>query len=540
MTDRLIQTLWTQFLALFLALLGASSALAQTTYEDILNASKNPENWVTYSGQYTSQRFSRLDQVTRKNAKNLELKWVRQFNTLNFMETSPIVVDGIMYVTQANNIVHALDAHTGLPFWTYTYPLPQRLTLCCLRQNRGVAILGDRLFMGTLDAHLVALDSKTGTPLWNVEVADRLGGYSITGAPLVVKDMVIIGVSGGEYGIRGFIDAYDAATGERRWRRYTIPSEGEPGNETWEGDSWKTGGAPAWMTGSFDPELNLLYMGTGNPGPDWNGEVREGDNLYSDSLLALDVDTGELKWHFQFTPHDVHDWDSCQVPVLVDMEFGGRPRKLVLFGNRNAFYYTLDRVTGEFLVGKPFAKQTWAEGLDKKGRPIRLPNTFPSEQGTVVSPHVQGGANWWSPSYSPQTELFYLMAFDASSKFYVGEAEYGEGELFVGSFPEISAPDDSFVSAVRAIDPRTGDRVWEHQVYARSTSGILSTAGGIVFGGTKQGNFFALDDKTGNELWRRSTGGNIHAAPVTYAVGGKQWVSIASGHAIFTFGLAEK
>ena len=540
MTDSACRARCPRFFTLFLAVAGAAAAGAQTTYEDILNASDHPENWVTYSGNYMAQRFSRLDQITRDNAKNLELKWVRQLDTMNNVETSPIVVDGIMYVTQANNLVHALDAKTGLPFWTYVYPLPQRLTLCCLRQNRGVAILGDRLYMGTLDAHLVALDSKTGTLLWNVEVADNLGGYSITSAPLVVKDMVIIGVSGGEYGIRGFIDAYDAETGELRWRRYTIPGEGEPGNETWAGDSWKTGGAPAWMTGAFDPELNLLYMGTGNPGPDWNGEVRKGDNLYSDSLLALDVDTGEMKWHFQFTPHDVHDWDACQVPVLADMEFEGRQRKLVLFGNRNAFYYTLDRVTGEFLVGKPFAKQTWAEGLDEKGRPIRLPNTFPSEEGTIVYPHVQGAANWWSPSYSPQTELFYLMSFDAASKYFIGEADYAEGELFVGSFPEIAAPDDSFVSAVRAIDPRTGDRKWEYVVYARSTSGILSTAGGIVFGGTVQGNFFALDDTTGKELWRRSTGGWIHAAPVTYTVDGRQQVTIASGHAIFTFGLREE
>lgn len=522
---------------LLAVVLGCTAAQGQVTYERLLRPWEEPQNWLTYSGDYSSQRFSKLDEINRTNAQNLELKWVRQLDTLANVETTPIVVDGVMYVTTADNVVLALDAKTGLPFWTYAYPQSDRLTLCCLKQNRGVAILGKTLYMGTLDAHLVALDAKTGSLLWNVEVADNLGGYSITSAPLVVKDKVITGVAGGEYGIRGFIDAYDAKTGQRVWRRYTIPGPGEPGNETWEGDSWKTGGAPGWMTGSFDPELNLLYWGTGNPGPDWNGEEREGDNLYSDCLLALDVDTGEIKWHFQYTPHDVHDWDACQVPVLIDAEFKGRPRKLVLMGNRNAFFYVLDRVTGEFLLAREFAKQTWAERIDENGRPVRLPDTFPSEEGTIVYPAVQGAANWWSPSYSPQTGLFYLMAFDGASKYFTADSEYTAGELFVGSFPEMHAPDDSFVSAVRALDPLTGERKWEHRVHARSTSGILSTSGNIVFGGTVQGNFFVLDAATGKDLWHVGTGGWIHAAPMTFGVEGRQYVTIASGHAIFTFGL---
>ena len=526
-------------LAVLLTFAACPMAHGQVTYDRLLRAADEPQNWLTYSGQYSSQRFSRLDEINSSNAKNLELKWVRQFDTLSNVETTPIVVDGVMYVTTADNMVSALDAKTGLPFWTYQYPVPNRLTLCCLKQNRGVAILGDTLFMGTLDAHLVALDAKNGSVLWNVEVGDNLGGYSITAAPLIVKDMVIVGVAGGEYGIRGYLDAYDVDTGRRRWRRYTIPEPGEPGNETWEGDSWKTGGAPTWMTGSYDPELNLLYWGTGNPGPDWNGEVRKGDNLYSDCMLALDVDTGEIKWYFQFTPHDVHDWDACQVPVLVDTEFEGRERKLLLMGNRNAFFYVLDRETGEFLLAKNFAKQTWAEGIDKNGRPVRLPDTFPTEEGTVVYPAVQGAANWWSPTYSPQPGLFYLMAFDGATKYFIGAADYKAGELFVGSFPEMPAPDDSFVSAVRAIDPLTGDRKWEHVVHARSTSGILSTAGNLVFGGTVQGNFFALDASTGEDLWHRNFGGWIHAAPISYRVDGKQYVSIAAGHALFTVGLIE-
>lgn len=528
-------------LALIFTLVAAPIALAQdVTYERILNASDEPENWLTYSGQYSSQRFSRLDQINSRNANKLELKWVRQLATLANVETTPIVVDGVMYVTLADNLVHALDAKTGLPYWTYQYALPDRLTLCCLKQNRGVAILGDVLYMGTLDAHLVALDAKTGKELWNVEVGNNLAGYSITAAPLIVKDMVIIGVAGGEFGISGYLDAYDASSGELRWRRHTIPRPGEPGHDTWAGDSWKTGGAPAWMTGSFDPELNLLYWGTGNPGPDWNGEVRLGDNLYSDCLLALDVDTGDLKWHYQFTPHDVHDWDACQVPVLIDTKYEGKDRKLVVMGNRNAFYYVLDRVTGEFLHAAPFAKQTWADRIDENGRPVRLPNTFPSEEGTVVFPHVQGAANWWSPSFSPETNLFYLMAFDGGSKYFIGDADdHSEGELYVGSFPEMLGPDKDFMSAVRALDPTTGKLKWQHEVIARSTSGILSTAGNLVFGGTVQGNFFALDASTGKHLWRLSTGGWIHAAPMTYSVDGEQFVTIAAGHAIFTVGLKD-
>jgi alcohol dehydrogenase (cytochrome c) len=528
-------------IAAILVLISSGLSHAQNiTYERLLNAADEPENWLTYSGQYSSQRFSKLDQINVKNADKLEVKWVRQLDTLANVETTPIVVDGVMYVTLADNVVHALDAKTGLPFWSYYYALPDRLTLCCLKQNRGVAVLGDVLYMGTLDAHLVALDAKTGTELWNTEVADNLGGYSITAAPLIVKDMIIIGVAGGEYGIRGHINAYDAATGELRWRRYTVPGPGEKGNETWAGDSWKTGGAPGWMTGSFDPDLNLLYWGTGNPGPDWNGEVRLGDNLYSDSLLALDVDTGELKWHFQFTPHDVHDWDACQVPVLIDTKVNGKDRKLVVMGNRNAFYYVLDRVTGEYIHATNFAKQTWAERIDENGRPVVLPNTDPTPDGNVIYPAVQGAANWWSPSYSPETNLFYLMAFDGASNYYIGDADdHEEGELFVGSFPEMHKPNDEYVSAVRALDPVTGERKWEYVVHARSTSGILSTSGNLVFGGTVQGNFFALNATTGKHLWRTSMGGWIHAAPMTYSVEGEQYVTVAVGHAIVTVGLRE-
>jgi alcohol dehydrogenase (cytochrome c) len=526
---------------IFVLLLTATAwAQAGVSYERLLAAGQDPGNWLMYSGQYTGQRFSALDQINRDTVSDLGVAWVRQLDTLEDVETTPLVVDGVMYVTTGVNDVLALDARTGQPFWTYSHPQSDRITICCGRQNRGVAILGDTLYMGTLDARLIALDAESGAVLWNTKVGDNEGGYSITEAPLAVKDMVIIGVAGGEFGIRGYVDAYDAATGDLRWRRYTIPSPGEPGHDTWEGDSWKTGGAPAWMTGSFDPDLNLIYWGTGNPGPDWNGTVREGDNLYSDCVLALDADTGEMKWYFQFTPHDVHDWDACQIPVLVDMPYRGKDRKMMLWGNRNAFFYGLDRETGEFLFAREYAKQTWAERIDETGRPVLIPGMEPSEEGTHVFPAAVGASNWWSPSYSPQTGLFYLMTYNGAETYFLGEVEYQEGGLYLGGVPIATEPADNYVSAVRALDAATGERKWEHRVPAISTSGVLATAGKLVFGGTKKGNFFALDAETGEDLWHLSTGGNVHAAPISYLVDGQQYVSIATGNSIFTFGLDEE
>ena len=512
------------------------------TSERLVDAGEDPSNWLLYSGQYNSQRFSQLKQIHDGNVEDLRVKWVRQFPITELFETTPLVVDGVMYLTLPENIVWALDAKTGLPFWSYEHPLPDQLSLCCGKINRGVAILGDTLYMGTLNAELVALDSKSGNVRWTIPVADGTQGFSLTGAPLIVKDMVIVGVGGGEYGIRGFVDAYDANTGKRRWRQHVIPGPGEKGHETWEGDSWKIGGASTWMTGSYDPELDLLYWGIGNPGPDWNGDVRLGDNLYSDCVLAFDTDTGTIKWHFQFTPHDVHDWDACQVPVLVDLPYQGKMRKLMIWGNRNAFYYVLDRVTGEFLHATAFAKQTWAEKIDHTGRPVRIPDTFPTKDGTLVYPDVGGAANWWSPTYSPKTQLFYLMAFDGAGTYYLGaEVEHKPGLPFLGGFGTTNEfeefPDSKYVSAVRALDPTTGNRRWEYRVQAKSTSGLVSTAGNLVFGGTVKGNFFALDSRNGTELWRLDLGGRVHAAPMTYMVDGKQYVTIAVGSALFTLGL---
>jgi alcohol dehydrogenase (cytochrome c) len=521
-------------------LLAAAGVSAQggVSYERLEAAADEPANWLMYSGEFNSQRFSRLDEIDRSNAGDLQLRWVRQLPTLGRVETTPLVIDEVMYATTADNVVIALDARTGQRYWSYVHELPDQLALCCGKQNRGVAVRGERLYMGTIDGRLVSLDAKTGAAIWNTAVGSPRSGHSITAAPMIIRDLVITGIGGGEYGIRGFLDAYDADSGELRWRTYTIPGPGEPGNETWEGDSWKTGGAPTWMTGSYDPDLDLLYWGTGNPGPDWNGEVREGDNLHSDSVLAIRPDTGEIVWTFQFTPHDVHDWDACQVPILFDAEYQGEQRKLMAFANRNAFFYLLDRETGEFLFAREFARQTWAEGIDQEtGRPIRVPNMFPSEEGTLVAPTIGGAANWFSPTYSPDTGLFYIQAYDAEMLYYMAEAEYEEGELFVGGYGKPAGPGDQYVSAVRALDPLTGDRVWEYQVQPRSTSGLLATKGGLVFGGSVAGIFYALDAESGEELWHRRLGGNVFAAPISYEAGGQQHVTIAAGRALFTFAL---
>src|SRR5262250_2807517 len=330
-------------MSLMAASLFAGPALAQVTFERILNSSKEPQNWLTYSGDYEGRRFSALDQINKDNVKNLAPRWVYQTGALGKFEATPLVVDGILYGTAQDNRAFALDARTGRPIWQYQYIYPSDVRMCCGRVNRGLAILGDKVFLGTLDAHVVALDAKTGNVVWDVTSVDYRGGYSFTLAPLAIKNLVVLGVSGGEYGIRGFIDAYDAATGARKWRFYTVPEPGEPGHETWEGDSWKMGGAPAWMTGVYDSATDQLFWPTGNPSPSNRGEGRAGDNLFSNSLLALNPDSGKLNWYFQFTKHDEHDWDATQIPVMIDAS----SKHLIAQADRNGFFYLIDRTTGK-------------------------------------------------------------------------------------------------------------------------------------------------------------------------------------------------
>jgi len=509
------------------------------TWDRLVNAADEPHNWLMYSGTFDSQRFSRLDQIDTSNVAGLELVWAHHIPQLDRNETTPLVVDGVMFITESPSNLTAVDASTGRPYWRYEHDLPDDLRVCCGRNNRGVAILGETLYMSTLDAHLVGIDARSGSLLWNTEVADHREGYSKTAAPLIVKDKIVTGIAGGEFGIRGFLDAYDAQTGAREWRTYTIPGPDHPDNRTWAGDSWRTGGSPTWITGSYDPELNLVYWGTGNPGPDYNGDLRGGDNLYADSVLALDGDTGEMSWYFQFTPHDVHDWDAIQIPVLADIEVDGAPRKAMLWANRNGFYYTLDRETGEFLVGKPYARQTWAEGLDENGRPIRRPNMLPSADGTLVSPTAGGATNWWSPAFSPRTGLLYVNAFDGEANFFIRDEDYTAGDRFTGGGTDSPLPIDNYVSAIRALDPATGDLRWEFPIKARTRAGVLATAGDLVFSGSVDGYFYALDAVTGEELWHIALGGRMNASPMSYAVAGKQYVTMPAGNVVYTFALGD-
>ncbi len=515
----------------------ATPSLTPVTWERLVNAADEPHNWLMYSGTLDSQRFSRLDSIHNRNVGGLELKWAYQIPEIDRAETTPLVVDGVMFITEAPSNLVAVDAATGRPYWRYDHELPDDLRICCGRNNRGVAILGETLYMSTLDAHLVGIDARTGNLVWDSVVADYQSGYSKTAAPLIVKDQVITGIAGGEFGIKGFIDSYDAQDGALLWRADTIPGPDHPDNRTWAGDSWRTGGAASWITGTYDPDLDLVYWGTGNPGPDWNGDVRMGDNLYSDSVLALNGDSGELDWYFQFTPHDVHDWDAIQIPILADLEFDGEMRKVMMWANRNAFYYTLDRETGEFLLGKPYARQTWAEGLDENGRPIRVPGTSPTYEGVVVAPSIGGGTNWWSAAYSPRTELYYVNAYDGEQKYFKRDEDYVEGERFTGGGGENVLPQEAYQSAIRAIDPRTGDLRWEFLLQPRATAGVLATAGDLVFSGGVDGYFYALDAVSGRELWHIQLGSRVHSAPMSFAVDGKQYITVAAGNVVYTFGL---
>lgn len=524
-------------LALAIGVVGFGAVLSgQVPYARIVDAAKEPGNWLTYNGTYDGRRHSTLTQIDTSNVAQLQPAWVYQVRGSGEVETSPIVVDGRMYITEPPTTVTALDPRSGRALWTYLRPMPSGLRLIGFpATNRGVAILDDLLYVGSLDGYLIALDADTGAKRWETKVADNGTGHSITMAPLAVAGKIIVGISGGEAGIRGFVDAYDARTGKLVWRTYTVPAAGEPGVETWAGESWKNGAGATWLTGSYDPDLRLLYWGTGNPGPDWNGDVRKGDNLYTAAVIALDPDNGKMKWHFQYTPHDTHDWDANQIQVLADLTINGRPRKTLITANRNGFYYVLDRSTGEFLHAQAYAKQTWAKGIDAKGRPMVLPNTDPTEDGNLIYPSLQGSTNWPSPSYSPQTGLFYVPVREMGSYYYKTDVEYEPGLPFTGGGERRLA--DEAWGAVRALDARTGAKMWDFKLPSPPWSGVLSTAGGLVFSGSQEGNFYALDAKTGVALWQFQTGGAVRSNPATFLVEGRQHVSVSSGRALFVFAL---
>jgi alcohol dehydrogenase (cytochrome c) len=529
----IIQLCKSTLAALFLFSALVDIARAQVTFEQLCDSAKQPYNWMMYSGDYAGRRFSPLQQVNSSNAKSLVAKWVYQTAATGKFETTPLVVDGVLYATGQDDRAFALDARTGRPIWMYQRQLPGDIRPCCGRVNRGVAILGDKVFFGTLDAHVLALDTKTGNVIWDVSAADYSKGYSFTVAPLAVKDLVIIGVSGGEYGIRGFIDAYDANTGKRRWRFQTVPGPSVPGHETWEGESWKTGGAPAWMTGVYDPATNQLFWPTGNPSPSNRGAGRAGDNLYSNTLLALNPDSGRLDWHFQFTKHDEHDWDATEVPILID----AGDKHLIAQANRNGFFYVLDRRSGKLLSATAYGKITWSESKDTEGRPVAKPEAAPTPKGHTVCPGALGATNWMSPSYDSKTGLFYVSARDQCDIFSTAPQPYQAGHAYYGSayFPSDQA--EPYVGAVRALDPATGQMKWEFRHPSPTWSGVLSTAGNLVFTGDAEGNFIALDAVSGKPLWHFQTGGAVYASPMAFAVDGKEYVAIAAGSSLYAFGL---
>jgi alcohol dehydrogenase (cytochrome c) len=502
---------------------------------DLLEGYKNPSRWPVYSGDYSGQRHSPLKQITPENVHRLAAQWAFQTGIIprRGFEGTPLAVDGVVYLPGPFNTAWALDAQTGRPFWRYRRELPNDLTYGAISPvNRGFGLLGDRLFMPTADAHLLALNAKTGTVVWDVALADYKVGYSATAAPLVVKDKVIVGISGGDFPTRGFIDAYDPTSGTRIWRFYTVPGPGEPGSDTWPAaEAMARGGGGTWVTGSYDPELNLIYWGTGNPNPLYYGEDRKGTNLYTASIVALDADTGTLKWYFQFTPHDTHDWDSNHVPVLADLTIGGQSRKVVMVANRNGFFYVLDRATGKLLVGKPFSDTTWARELGPDGHPIVL-----NDGSKGCLPDQWGSTNHMPASFDPMRRLFFVTVRETCATYFPVKEEIVPGRI--SNSGTVQRDVERSYGVLRAIDPTTVERKWEFKYPTPTMAGVMSTASGVVFAGDNEGNFMAFDARTGKNLWFYPTGSAIWgAAAMTYMVDGRQQVIIGSGTTVTAFAL---
>lgn len=510
------------------------------SFSRLVHAFSEPRNWFTYWGNYRGTHYSGLDSITPLNVGALAARWSFQFGA-GPVESVPLVVDGLMFVTGPQNNAAALDARTGRPIWRYTRALPKVAAHCTVMANRGFAILGDRLFMGTLDAHLVSLDAKTGSVIWDIPVEDYRKGFSMTGAPLAIDGKIIVGVTAGECALTGFVDAYDAATGKRLWRHWTIAQKDDPNRSTWPNDkAADTGGGPTWMTGTYDDETNTVFWTVGNPSPDYDGSVRAGANLYTCSVLALDPNTGKLKWYFQFSPHDTHDWDANETPMLVDLPYQGGARKLLVQANRNAFYYVLDRQTGQFLHGRAFAHQTWADGMDDNGHPIAKPGSAPTPTGTYVCPDAQGATNFAAPSFDAKTGLFFVAVREACAVFTSKTREPEPGAGYTGTGQRL----DQLIGgpgAVRALDAATGDVRWNFPIQdGSSASGVLATAGGLVFATGADGNLIALESATGKCLWQYQTGERIRSSPMSYSVDGKQYVAISAGSVLFSFALLDR
>ena len=515
------------------ALTGGIDAPSPAEFDAILHP--KPGDWPTYYGNLSGDRYSKLDQINAGTVGRLQLRWIYpiQYQPL---ETTPLVAGGMMYVTGPNQ-VYALDARSGREIWRYVRARTPAGTIpsdAAIGANRGVALLGDRVFFNTDNAHMLCLNRLTGALLWDVFMPETPQHYGATAAPLVVGDLVISGVAGGDEGIRGFVGAWKAATGELAWRFWTVPNPGEPGSETWKGNAVDGRGGSTWLTGTYDATTGLLYWPTGNPFPDTDGTERGGDNLYTNSDLALDPKTGQLRWYYQFTPHDLHDWDAVQPPVLADARFQGSDRKLLLHANRNGYFYVLDRTNGKFLFGKPFVKKlTWSSGLDAAGRPILTPANDTTPGGVKTCPAVRGATNWYSPAFNPLTNLFYVMVVEDCGMY---------RQARQGGFGFVNDPKDPAMKYLRALNIETGTVAWEIPQVGpaeRNYSGVLTTAGGIVFYGESSGGFAAVDAKTGATLWHFEAGATWKGSPMTYSVNGRQYVAIAAGANILAFALPD-
>jgi len=514
-------------------------AAPEVNAEDLL-ASPVGANWTSYNGDYTGRRYSKLREITIQNVAQLRAAWVFHPANSRRLEATPVVIRGVMYVTSAND-VFALDARTGRVVWHYQRAVSEGLLDdAAAHKNRGVAVWQHFVYVETDDAHLLCLDARSGNLRWDVPYADKAKHYGATSAPLVVKNEVLVGTSGGDSGVRGFLAAYDATTGEEKWRFWTIPAPGEFGSESWPGDAYLHGGGTTWMPGTYDPELNTLYWTTSNPAPDFLGDSRRGDDLYTDCLLALDPDTGKLKWYFQFTPHDLYDLDANETPVLVDVEENGRPRRLVVQANRNGFLYVLDRTDGKFLHASSFVeKLNWAKSVESSGRPL-LTGRIPTAEGSYICPGINGATNWFSPSYSPDTGLFYVMALESCHLFFAKPQPFVKGETYYATGTKLP-PNEHSQKILLALSLSDGKPAWRYPQIGQGDSwgGTLTTAGGLVFFCDDAGSVEAVNAATGDSLWHFNTGQGFHASPMSFAVDGVQYVAVSADSEVFSFSLPQ-
>jgi alcohol dehydrogenase (cytochrome c) len=515
----------------------AVSTVVDVSPED-LRVSPPDANWPSYNGDYSGRRYSSLSQINSANVGQLRAQWAFHVRASSDLEVTPVAVDGILFISAAND-VYAVDARAGRSIWHYSRPISEGLIDdASQHHSRGVAVWHSRVYILTDNAHLVCLDARSGHLLWDVAYTNGNKNYGATSAPLVVRDKVLVGTSGGDDGVRGFVAAYNAETGKEQWRFWTIPGPGEPGSESWPGKTYERGGGTTWMPGTYDPDLNTLYWGTSNPAPDFDGAVRPGDDLYTDCVVALDPDTGKLKWHFQFTPHDLFDYDATETAVLLDAIYQGEPRKLLLEANRNGFVYVLDRTNGKFLSATRFVeKLNWASGIDASGRPIRT-LVAPTAEGTLVCPGFEGATNWYSPSYNPATHLLYFLSMEDCATYFLKPQQFEEGRTYYSTgikHPRNRSPEKILL----AYDVTSGKFAWRYPQVGtgHSSGGTMTTAGGLTFFGDDAESFEAVDAQSGAPLWHFHTGQLMHASPMSFAVDGKQYVAIASGSDVFAFAL---